>query len=112
MIADAVSVLSILADLADILIAGATYLGLWYAFRQYEASKLDQIERQKEHRLSVAQGAISQMQRDEMAQFAATTLDWAVGIVPVPHDWRDVVGHQQQLDRPGAPPAECRTRPL
>lgn len=73
MIEETQNVLSVVSNIADILVACATCLGLWYAFRQYEASKTDQAERQREQRLSVAQDAIRQMQADEMAQFAATT---------------------------------------
>lgn len=46
----------------------------------------------RQRRLELAQELAHQLELNDVLRFATTSLDWAVGLVPIPEEWRGVVG--------------------
>ncbi|QKC98266.1 hypothetical protein [Mesorhizobium sp. NZP2298] len=70
-----------ISEVVSACIALAAFIGVIYEY----------LNARRQRRLELAQQLSYQLEQDEMLRFATTSLDWGVGLVPVPEEWRQIV---------------------
>ncbi|WP_140780466.1 hypothetical protein [Mesorhizobium sp. B1-1-9] len=73
-----------ISEVVSACIALAAFIGVIYEY----------LNARRQRRLELAQQLSYQLEQDEILRFATTSLDWGVGLVPVPEEWRKIVNEE------------------